>query len=319
MEKEKATNKMVNRYALISIALVSCSMLMYEILLTRICALRFEFHFGFLIVSNCLLGIGAAGSMVFLLQSRIIKNVRLWIWIFSTAYMVSLLMTYPFLIRYDVNFMINFLSLASIVKFSIFNIVATVPFFFAGGVIGLILTFNAEQVNKVYFFDLIGAGLGCLFCPFFLWKTGGGGCFIFLTLLSLAAIMVTALPTFKRIIIPTGIVLGIIGLIILPKLDHWFPVPSKSALGVAQGYWINILENSFYSRWSATSRVDLIHIPQGKEVILGVNGEKVNIPVPEEKFILQDGSAGTFILNFSENHDQLKNIGTITLQRSLSP
>ena len=51
-------------YVFVTIGLISCSMLMYEILLTRVCALRLFFHFGFLVISNCLLGIGASGSLV---------------------------------------------------------------------------------------------------------------------------------------------------------------------------------------------------------------------------------------------------------------
>ena len=54
----------VGVYAFLVIGMVSCSMLMYEILLTRVCALRLFFHFGFLVVSNCLLGIGASGSVI---------------------------------------------------------------------------------------------------------------------------------------------------------------------------------------------------------------------------------------------------------------
>jgi len=40
-----------------AIGAVACSMLMHEILLTRVCALRLYFHFAFLVISNCLLGL----------------------------------------------------------------------------------------------------------------------------------------------------------------------------------------------------------------------------------------------------------------------
>ena len=40
--------------ALWIIGLTACSMLMYEILLTRICSLRAFFHFSFLVISNSL-------------------------------------------------------------------------------------------------------------------------------------------------------------------------------------------------------------------------------------------------------------------------
>jgi len=312
MEKDHSETGTGNRYALASIALVSCSMLMYEVLLTRICALRFEFHFAFLVVSNCLLGIGASGSMIFLMQKTFSKDVRLWTWISTIFYMVSLLLTYPFLISYEVNFIINFQSLASILKFTFFNSVATIPFFFAGSTIGIILTFNAKQINKVYFFDLLGASLGCLLCPLFLWKTGAGGCFAFLTLLSLASIIVVALPAFKRKAILAGVIAGLVGVSILPKLDNWFPIPSKNGVGISKGVWLNLREDQTYSRWSATSRVDLINIKPDEKFIFGIVADKNKIPLPEEKFILQDGSAGTFIINFSENPEKLQ-----ILERSL--
>ena len=51
-----AGGRRVEIYAFLVIGMVACSTLMYEILLTRVSALRLYFHFGFLIISNCLLG-----------------------------------------------------------------------------------------------------------------------------------------------------------------------------------------------------------------------------------------------------------------------
>ena len=51
-------------YKYVVIGLMACSMLMYEILLTRICALRLMFHFAFLVISVAMLGFGAAGSFL---------------------------------------------------------------------------------------------------------------------------------------------------------------------------------------------------------------------------------------------------------------
>src|SRR5262244_1328545 len=69
--------------ALLTIALVSCSMLMYEVLLTRICALRLFFHFGFLVISNCLLCIGASGTVITLFQDRFTRNEQRWTCLFA--------------------------------------------------------------------------------------------------------------------------------------------------------------------------------------------------------------------------------------------
>jgi hypothetical protein len=58
------------------IGLVSCSLLMYEVLLTRICALRVAFHFGYLVISNALLAIGASGTFLALAQARLARSPR---------------------------------------------------------------------------------------------------------------------------------------------------------------------------------------------------------------------------------------------------
>ena len=190
-------------------------MLMYEVLLTRICALRLYFHFGFLIVSNCLLGIGASGSMISVFQNYFRKQERLWIWLFSVFFLVSLVLTYVFLLSFDIDPGINFQSFSDILNFLFFNLVAAVPFFFVGSAIGLILTFNARKVNKIYCTDLVGAGIGCLFSPLFLWKTGAGGCVIVLALLALVGAMVASPSRFRRVSIISGTIAGLIGVSIL--------------------------------------------------------------------------------------------------------
>ena len=294
-------------YVYLTIFLISCSMLMFEILLTRICALRLFFHFGFLVVSNCLLGIGASGSMVFILQKKLAKQERYWIWVFTVFYTFSLVLTYIFLLDFNIEHGINFSSFASMTRFFLFNLVSAVPFFFAGTVVGMLLTFNAQQVNKVYGYDLLGAGLGCLLCPLFLWKTGAGGCMVFVALSALAVMVIASPKTYKRSAVAAGIVLGLIGLYLLPTLDKAYPVPCKNEVFITGKRGIEFQKSITYSRWSATSRVDLADLDRDHRYILGLGKSQLaGETVPEEKWIMQDGSAGTYIINFSENPDSLK-------------
>ena len=80
----------------LGIAVISASLLAFQVLLTRVCALRLAFHFGFLIISNSLLGIGASGSFLTLFESKWRKNPEKWILGFSVLYVVSLLATWEF-------------------------------------------------------------------------------------------------------------------------------------------------------------------------------------------------------------------------------
>ncbi len=90
------------RSDLVVIALVSCSMLMYEILLTRISALRLLFHYSFLVVSNCLLGLGASGALITLHRERWQRRAGERIFAFAAFYFVSLLLVYPFVLSFPV-------------------------------------------------------------------------------------------------------------------------------------------------------------------------------------------------------------------------
>jgi hypothetical protein len=313
IEINTSNRELRKTYAFLTIFLVSCSMLMFEILLTRICALRLFFHFGFLVVSNCLLGIGASGSMIFILQKKFAKHERLFIWFFSAVFIVSLIITYAFLINYKIDEAMDFNSLKSMLRFSVFNLVSAIPFFFAGTVIGLILTFNATDVNTVYGVDLLGAGLGCLICPLLLWQSGAGGCMVFITLLALLAMIAACPDVYRRVIIVVGVVLGVCGLIMLPNIDKWFPVPSKNDMAITGEVDLALQKNITYSQWSATSRIDLIDLDPAKRFIFGLGqkssfDEKVkgaSKQIPDEKWIQQDGSSGTFILNFSDNPSAL--------------
>jgi hypothetical protein len=194
-----------------------------------------------------------------------------------------------------------------------FSQAAAAPFFFAGIVIGMLLTFNAGEVNKVYGFDLLGAGLGCLLCPLFLWQTGAGGCVVLVMLLALTAVVISVPPKYRRVMNVVGIALGVIGLSYLPVLDNQFPVPSKNMIFITGKIGIEFQKSIIDSRWSATSRVDLVNLGKRQWFVVGLGDHSSKgAIVPEEKWIMQDGSAGTCIINFSQYPFALE-----TLRRSL--
>lgn len=307
--------KDVKPYVLYVIGLISCSMLMYEILLTRICALRLQFHFSFLVISNCLLGIGASGTLIFLFQERWRPRARFWISLFCIFYLIALVFTYGFLVTYnklplDSDYVpasetVTYAMIKLASSMAVFNLVAAIPFFFAGGIIGMILTFNAKAVNTVYGIDLLGAGLGCLLCPLFLSNYGAGGTFVFLSLLALVGMVVALSPGWRKAGIAVGVVLAAVGIWLLPTLDQRFPVPGKGALSITKNREAQVAHNIEYSRWSANSRIDLIPIPTHDRFIYCRGPKASDIPLPDEKYILQDASAATFIVNFSEHPEAL--------------
>jgi hypothetical protein len=226
----------------LGIAVISASLLAFQVLLTRVCALRLAFHFGFLIISNSLLGIGASGSFLTLFESKWRKNPEKWILGFSVLYVVSLLATWEFARSFAMPEQMKFadLSVDQFMQFATFNLGLAVPFFFGGGAVGLILSAYSHRVNTVYASDLVGAALGCMLCPFLLWPVGAGGTLCAVVILGVITIALVAPKSVKRPAIIAATVLTIGFAAWMPSFDLQFPVPGKKSLQMTQGQGMSL-------------------------------------------------------------------------------
>ncbi len=290
--------------AMLAIGFISCSMLMWEILLTRICSLRLFFHFGYLIISNCLLGLGASGTMIFLFQEPWQRRKQLWISLATVCYLLSLAGAYLFVMKTYLPMSTKFSDPDGLMRFFLFNAVAGLPFFFAGGAVGMLLSFHGAGVNKIYFADLLGAGIGCLISPLLLKGFGAGGCLIVLAIWALIALAIYWPAPSRKMAAAVVALLIIIGLFALPGFDKKYPLPGKESLDFTKKLVLNVEKNKFYSKWSINSRIDVTRVDQ--RVICGLGDKRDHLPpVPEQVFIGQDGSAGTWCTNFSQHPEAL--------------
>ncbi|MBI4699975.1 MAG: hypothetical protein HY744_02220 [Deltaproteobacteria bacterium] len=294
------------------VALLSGSLLAFQILVTRVCALRLHFHFGFLVISNCLLGIGASGTMLTLTEARWRRAPRIWIWALTGAYLASLGLVWLLLCRLPVPDSLRYASLADAARFLAFNSCAAVPFFFGGAAVGLVISVHAERVHAVYGSDLVGAGAGCALCPALLWHFGAGGCLLAVALLAAAAFAVLAPASRRRGSASIAIVVGLLCLGFMPSFDRLAPVPGKGHLDLTDRVRAVFARRAEYSRWSANSRIDVLPIDPARRLLLGRGAATLGLRLPAQKFILQDGSAGTIVSDFTAEPEGLE-----VLRRSL--
>src|SRR5262245_3862938 len=312
------------RAAIVTIALLSASLLAFQVLLTRLCALRLAFHFGFLIISNSLLGIGASGSALTLLETRWRKNPGAWIFGASVLYVASLGATWAFaramLVPEVLTFGLTWPELRQFAAFAVFNLGLAVPFFFGGGAVGLILSAYAHRVNTVYASDLLGAGVGCILCPILLWPFGAGGCLCALAALGLVACTAMA-PARLRRAAAVAATAGAGGLLAwMPSFDATFPVPGKKQLHATREQKLDLGGPHEYSRWSANSRIDVMKSPLHTWYCYGLGGKDLQFvqdPANQarlggQKWIMQDGDAGTFVTDYTHTE-----VGRNYLLRSL--
>lgn len=145
----------------LGVFLVALSTLMLEITLTRIFSVTLWYHFGALAVSLAMFGIGASGVFVYVLPGLFRREaLGRQLSVLCTLFAISIAIC--FYIQLRIPF-VPVLSLASLARLTLLYAITAVPFFMSGLCISVIFTHLPSQIGKLYFMDLLGAGLGCLF------------------------------------------------------------------------------------------------------------------------------------------------------------
>ena len=150
----------------LALSLVSAAALAYEILLTRLFSIVQWHHFAYMMISVALLGYGAAGAFVTLLQDRLARRFE---GVFALcAALFGLSAAGCFLLAQEVPF--NALEFLWDPKQPLWLLVVYallfVPFFFAAICVCSMFTHYAEQAGRIYSFDILGAAAGCLLVIF---------------------------------------------------------------------------------------------------------------------------------------------------------
>ncbi len=291
------------RRAAWTIALAAASSLVYEVLLTRVSALRLAFHYSYLVVANALLAVGAAGALLYLARERLRGREERALVALLWAYVVSLPLTYTFLLTFPAPYDVRVATGENLGRFAAFNLGAAVPMFFAGAVIGLLLLRAGRDVHRVYAADLIGAALGCVACPYLLWWSGAGGALAGAVALAAAALAVASQGSARRI----GAVAAALALAAVPFVDPRFPVPSKTELHLTAETKFIAGDRLIESRWSAISRVDLAEVPEDQHNLF-MTSDGAPRPPERQAFVMQDGSAGTYVHDYTGTPEGLQGL-----------
>src|SRR5882724_13537931 len=151
---------MNRRRIFLGISLITLSVLMLELSLTRLFSATMYYHFAFMAISLALFGSGASGVFIYIVQ-RGLKPERTGQWLSAAAMLFALsnLFSLYVILANPLTFETgpeNYYRLARIYG------ATALPFFFAGCAVTLAITRLATEISKLYLFDLAGAALGCL-------------------------------------------------------------------------------------------------------------------------------------------------------------
>jgi uncharacterized membrane protein len=144
--------------------LTTLATLLLELSLTRIFSVVFYYHFAFLAISIALFGLGVGGVFSYIVAGWKTPLFR------KLGYLSML------------NSLLVMAALAVVVAqkeepgvwgLTLVYFTTALPFFVSGTIVSLAISETVERIDRVYFFDLLGASGGCLLLVPFLNHFGG--------------------------------------------------------------------------------------------------------------------------------------------------
>ena len=280
----------------LGLMLISAGSLVYEISLTRIFAVQQFHHFSFLVVGMAVMGIAASGFLIAIRPSS------------PPAFLLALGYSGAVLLAYLIINLLPFDSFSiawdrqQVWILLLYFLASGGPFLFTGWAVGAALASGSGESHRLYAASMIGSGAGCLLALVGIEWLGGEGAIG----LSIALGMFAAAVFSARLPARAGLLaLGFLTLFIFILAPHWLrlqlsPYKPLSTIELAPDAELT------YSRWSASSRVDVIesgsiHVFPG--LSLSASGE-----LPRQAGLFVDGEGPQPITDLSPDDPAAQNL-----------
>ncbi len=245
--------------------------LMYELILTRIFSVLMWYHFASMAISLALFGLGAAALLVYLRprwfpEQQHAKQTSRFAYCFGLSVALFFLLFVLFRLQPQLGFrVLSFfhqpfyqpfqqgnvqqnLELTQLLGLAALYLLTSMPFFCSGLTITLLLSREHQNFKKLYFFDLFGAGVGCLLIILILKLVGGiGGLLVIAILGLLAALFLQDKTNHGKSALGVWLAIGLCALALFANLASDF-----AEIRFVRGrYEPNLL----WSSWNSFSRV----------------------------------------------------------------
>jgi len=145
-----------------AIFLISAGVIGYEILLMRLLSVIQWYHFAYMIISLALLGFGASGTFITLAQRWLIPRFHLSFTVSAVLFGLTSVCNFVLAQRIPFNPLEILWDRSQLLYLLVLYVLLSVPFFCAATCIGLAFARFKDQINRIYRFDLLGAGTGAL-------------------------------------------------------------------------------------------------------------------------------------------------------------
>src|SRR5579875_3338806 len=223
------------------VAATSLATLLLELALTRVFSVVYYYHFAFLAISIALFGLGAGGVFSYVVSGwRGSLYLKLGILAASNGLGLVLCLWY----------LLSNTGRMTTLDLTIAYFVAAIPFTLSGTILSLVIGDTIDRVNRVYFFDLMGAAAGCaVLVPLLNWFGGPNTILVAATLFAVSAAIwfhMAGAPRGRIFAVLAGLLL--VGLITFNSREGFIDV--KFAKGQR-------LTNEEFVQWNSFSRIAL--------------------------------------------------------------
>ncbi len=281
----------------------SFGVLLLEIALTRIFSFTIWYHFAYLTISVALLGFGSAGSMLVAFPtllddpSRLMRRACTWaaIGVVLVIAVVSAVPLEPLAVLRDRRELVNLV---------VYYVVVTVPFLASGFAVAGVLSVAPERVARLYFFDLVGAGLACLLVAPLIWWLGTPVVVaLSATAFALAALVFAVRPSVTLTVAAAGA--AVLAVVLATRVE-FRPAATK---WISAHYFVGA--QSIYHRWTPINRVDVVAWDEAKQDTSssyrtwGVS-PKFQGPAPNFRMIGYDGDSCAVMYHLNGDPKQLE-------------
>lgn len=176
----------------LGVFLVALSSLLLELTLIRIFDILWYPNMAYMIITLAVFSFGLAG--VYLSIRPVGNSQSVWkilsIATFVMAVWVLFMQSAIDRLPFDYNLLASAKSRETIINFFLIYVVVCVPFFFAGLALSLVFSHYTRQIQRLYFWDLLGAAIGCLILIPLLPRIGTSGALQIVAGLSLLSCLV---------------------------------------------------------------------------------------------------------------------------------
>ncbi len=156
-------DRYLSRIRLLALFIASAALIAYEVAVMRIFAVGSWSNFGSLVISIALLGFGLAGTLLTLFNHRLHQHTARLLKV--TAILLGPALTGSYIAAQQVPFNPVLIGTdpAQFIWVGLYYVIYAVPFFIGAVFIGAIFVELQQRIHQVYFWNMLGSGIGGAF------------------------------------------------------------------------------------------------------------------------------------------------------------